>query len=331
MSTTLDRPQYRASGKVDFARFLFWFVVLALPIALAAGFLLCKVFMWGFYLVMIAPLVAGLLAGAGVALAVRLGRCRNRWVGAVAGLVVGLVMYLGYYHFHFGYLTKFQHFHRVDVLPRWIHFRVLTDEQRKVGDFRDKDQAPGAKNLGVVDQVFKWMFFVFDAAAAVVPAVAIGWGMTTKPFSERRRRWMTAHTTRVLPPVADVILTGLTEAGKTAFADQLRPAITVPPEMAAQLTFDYLPDDAESPIYLTVAQVVQTTKNEATQRVLMSRVLLEEDEARVIANAVNLPRTGEATRAVAPAAALADQVSGRAIPLPEGEAGKAMTRGHNYR
>src|SRR5262245_8034344 len=171
MSTTLDRPQYRASGKVDYARFLFCFVVFALPIALAAGFLLCKVFTWGFYLVMIAPLVAGLLAGAGVALAVRLGHCRNRWIGAVAGLVAGLVMYLGYYQFHFAEqpFVGYRNVHRIDLLPRWILFRILTDEQRKVGDFRDKHQAPGGNNLGVVDQVFKWMFFVFDAAAAVVP------------------------------------------------------------------------------------------------------------------------------------------------------------------
>src|SRR5262245_57778621 len=159
MSTTIDRQQYRASGKVDYVRFLFWFVVLALPIALAAGFLLYKVFTWGFYLVMIAPLVAGLLAGAGIALAVRLGHCRNRWVGAVAGLVVGLVMYLGYYQFHLAHVfIGFRNVHRVDLLPHWIHFRILSDEQRKVGDFRDKNQAPGGKNLGVVDLIFKWMF-----------------------------------------------------------------------------------------------------------------------------------------------------------------------------
>jgi hypothetical protein len=312
---------------VDLARFAFWFILLALPIALLTGFLLCQLFLVGFYLIGVAPLIAGLLTGGGVALAVHLGRCRNRWVGAAAGLLAGLVMYLGYYQFHFASLFGYRHVHRVDVLPRWVYFRVLTDEQRKVGDFRDR--AGGRNNLGVVDQVFKWVFFAMDATAALIPPFGVGWALASRPFSERHRRWMKTHTTRVMPAVADVILTGLTGAGKVAFAERLRPAITVPPEMAAELRFNYLPDEIDAPIYLTVAQLVFSGKKNQppAQRVVMNRELLDADEARVIAAAVNLPRTGEATRSLPPAAALAEHVSGRVVPLPPEEAGKIDTRG----
>src|SRR5262249_29597238 len=93
-----SRETYRPSGRVSWGRLAVW-LVLSLPLALLAGGLLEAAFRGGFYAVFIVPLFAGLLAGGAAWLAVSMGRCRNRWVGAAVGLVAGAVVLVSSYQF----------------------------------------------------------------------------------------------------------------------------------------------------------------------------------------------------------------------------------------
>ncbi len=335
MGTLSDRPTYRPSGRVNLIRFGLLYVVVALPLTLFSAFLLYQVFVWGFYLLFLAPVVAGLLASAGVALAVHAGLCRNRWLGAAAGLLVGAVTFLGYYHFHLLSIlppeVRWKAAHRVDVLPRFVYFRVLTDEQKRVGDVNNAaNKGPG--NLGVVDLIFKWFAFAMDGLAAVAPGVAVGWALAARPFSERHRRWLKTHVARLTPPFVAALKVAFGAGKAPELAERLRPMLTVPPEITPELRFEYLPDAADSPVYLTATLSLFTGKNNVPKvQTLLGRVLLTPEETDVLAAAVSLPRTGEAARPPLPAGAFEDKVSARVEPLPAGEAGKVLTSGFVFR
>jgi hypothetical protein len=323
----LVRPRYRASGGVDLARFGFWFVVAALPIALLAGFLLSQVFDWGWYIIGLAPLVAGALAAGGVALAVRFGRCRNRILGLMTGILAGSITYFSYYQFHLAGFIGFENVHRVDLLPDWVHLRVMTDQQKDVAA-GDKP-APKIRDAAV-DTGFRWMFFAMDLILAIVPGAAAGWSCASKPFSERYRRWMTSYTMRIAPESADAIAAALADGRTSGLAELVLPPGAVPSATSSELRFDYLPDVVDADVFLSVSHMIPQGKNRPPRRqVLLDRGLLTADEAAVLGPAARLPRTGEATRTQS--AAIGDHLSGLVSPLPEGEAGQVNTRGFIWR
>ena len=323
-----ERPRYRTSGGVDGARFALFFVVLAMPIALLAGYLLCLVFEWGWYILGLAPLVAGAIAAGGVALAVRLGRCRNRGLGLVAGILAGLITYFSYYQFNLAGFIGFDNVHRVDLLPRWVQLRVLTDVQREVGR-GDKPGDPD-DNDDPVKTGFRWVFFAMDLLAATVPAALAGWSCASKPFSERYRRWMTSYTTRVAPESADAIASSLAEGRTAGLAELALVPTSDSNTITGELKFDYLPDVADADVFLSVSHMIPQGKNRPPKRqVLLDRGLLTPEEADILGPAARLPRTGEATRSRS--AAIGDHLSGLVSPLPEGEAGKVNTRGFIWR
>jgi len=84
------RETYLSSGRVSWGRLARW-LALSSPLALLAGAVLYAAFRGGFYVPILIPLLARVLAGGAAWMTVSLGRCRNRWVGALVGLVAGLV------------------------------------------------------------------------------------------------------------------------------------------------------------------------------------------------------------------------------------------------
>lgn len=325
MKHLLDRPHYEASGDVSLMRFVPWVLFLAVPLALAVGYLLCGVFRLGWYLIGVAPLAAGALTGGAVALAVWLGHCRNRWVGGGLGLVLGLVTYLGYYHFDMLHQFGFQHAGRVDNLPRYVYWRVLTDVQQEVG----KANAVPVNRDGVVDQIFKWVFFGLDLMMAVLAPIGIGWSVASRPYSDRHRRWMTTASKRVTVESGENILTALTNGLTDRLGEAVELAPMNAPFVTTELRFDYLPHAADGPVYLSLSRVMSQGGNQPPRvELLVDRVLLKPEEVAELAQAVRLTGTGMTTAPAVPAGDLADTVSARVTRLPDGEAGTINTRGH---
>src|SRR2546426_1031281 len=73
--------------------------VLALPLTILSALALSEVLRRGLYMIIVAPAVCMLLAVAAVWMTVWIGRCRNRWVGALTGFVIAVVAVASSYQF----------------------------------------------------------------------------------------------------------------------------------------------------------------------------------------------------------------------------------------
>lgn len=127
-----QRPTYQRSGKVRWGRLLF-LLPIPLAVALAMGAVLCWAFLSGWYYLIVTPLVAALPVAAACFLTVGCSHCRSVFVAALLGATIGAVMYLGYFHAHLVSLDGPAAIHRVDVLPRFVQWRMQSDVEIKVG------------------------------------------------------------------------------------------------------------------------------------------------------------------------------------------------------
>ena len=323
------RPSYRPSGRVNLLAF-FPLAGFALLVALGMGFALTKALHNGAFFVVFSPLLLGLPVAGAVFGAVRGGACRSRVVGGVLGLVAGLVYFLGYYQIDLAHRFGIRFLTRVDVLPRYIEWRVKTDVSRKVGA---KDDAPAAPRPGdTADLVFRWVKFGLNGLVAVLPAVVVGVGQAARPYCERARRWLVSHPVRLPADVAEPAAAAVYSGNAEGLAAALRPAAAPPadPQGYTLLTVEYVPGEPDSPVYLTIAAVTGADRPKTTRvQWLVPRSLLTADEAAALTAGVALPGTvvppRPGTRPGAPAAR--GGLSAQVVPLPAEAAGRVLTGG----
>ena len=91
MSGDLLRERYRPSGRFKVLALLAWGLA-ALAAAAGLGVLLYLAHVAGFYLVLLAPVLAAFVAAGVAYLAVRQAHCRNRVVAGALGLSAGVVL-----------------------------------------------------------------------------------------------------------------------------------------------------------------------------------------------------------------------------------------------
>src|SRR5215472_7580102 len=91
------RVFYRAGGGLRFGLFLVWLLPATAAAALLA-FLLFRLYLSGYYYVIIAPGAAALGVGALVRLAMTKGHCRNPLIAGFAGLCAAVLLYCGYFY-----------------------------------------------------------------------------------------------------------------------------------------------------------------------------------------------------------------------------------------
>lgn len=321
-----DRPSYRPSGRVNLPVFL-PLAGLALGVAVGMGFALAKAFHNGLFFVVMTPLVLGLPVAGAVWAAVTGGGCRNRVVGGLLGLAAGLVYFLSHYQFDLAHQLGNRWLTRVDILPAYIELRVKTDVSRKVGA---KDDAGGQPRAGdTADLVFRWLKFGLEGLAAVLPALAAGFGPAGKPFSERHRRWLIAHPVKLPADAAEPITAAVRDGDPADLNAAFDPAAAPDPRRHTLLTVEYVPGEPDSPVYLTVAAVTGADNPKKTKvRRVLRQSLLTPDEAAVLGARLALPRAGFPAQA-GPAAGAAvptpAAISARVDTLPE--AGGALSGG----
>jgi hypothetical protein len=259
--------RYRWSGRVRVVPFLLS-AVLVLFVAALMAWLLHLAYVGGFYLVMIAPIIAVLPVAGMMIAAVVWGRCRNPVVAGTVGLFAGLVVAPGHYQFDFAGVVGWEHVHRLEFLPRYIAFRMGSDVMVDVarGDPVKKAQGPST-----IDVIFNWFFFGIEAILAVGVVMAAGIQQSLKVYGERHGCWMTSALA-CLPAGAGPAIAAALRTGRLAeLADALTPVPAAAPGYC-ELTLHYVPDvtsaptgDAE-PTFLTIKEVLVTSGNPAGRK-----------------------------------------------------------------
>jgi hypothetical protein len=201
-SAEIQRRRPASSGGINLI--LFPLTALAgLAVAVALAWVLAAVFAAGMYYILIVPMVAAGILATAVYFSVRLGQCRNRWLGLALGVICGCVLYLGYFHFDLIRQAGPGAAWRIDALPGYIAFRMQNDVSRDMHQPEGKESKPlWALNLVMFCVEFGFILWITSV---------VGFRAASRAFDEARGRWGTASYTTILFGQSQIL-----EAGRQA-------------------------------------------------------------------------------------------------------------------
>jgi hypothetical protein len=304
------RNRYRRSGKVSCTRLLPWTLV-TLAVSLLMAVCLYLVFVGGWYFYIVVPGVAALPVAGAAYLAVGGAHCRNGVVAGLFGLLAAAVLYLGYFHVHFvaevGPIVGPSAIYRLDLLPRFILFRMQTDV---VVDEAGKEQAAQGPWMN-------WVFFLVDFLVVIALVVGAAVARSGRVYCERCQRWTRRLMTHLPPWTAEAVQQAL-ESGRLADLPEVPPPKGVLPAPCASFTVEYCRragSQASCPVYLTAKQL---TKRQGA-KVILNQVEVTAEELRGLAEKIPslAPAEAGARRSAAAAPSLSDAVAQPVSPFVE--------------
>jgi hypothetical protein len=329
MSISVPRAAYQSSGRVRWSVFL----PLALAVlvsAVAMAWVLAFAFRLGFYLVIVAPLIAGGLVGIVLNMAVSLGHCRNRYVAAAVGILAGGLLYLGYYQFDLARFIGMNNVQRVDFLPRYVWFRLQHDQIRPVHGVG----AGAVRENTIVDRCFNGVFFLLELGMACGIPLGIGWKRSQRTYSEAHESWLDSHSIHCSPESGIALVQALQQQDLAGFTAALAPANSPAVDHHAELTIEYLRGEADSPVYLSAALVRPPIKKGKlpTREMLAQHWELTNAESGALAGTFDIPGAAFGSGASrAPAADESALLSGRVIALPVDPEQRVLSRRNHWR
>lgn len=211
MQTLQERDRYQSDGGIMTAR-LPALIVLSLAAAVVVAWGLKLAFLSGWYLIILVPALAGGALGGAIYGLVGWSHCRNRGLAAVLGLIAGLTGYLGYYHLCMVDILPPGLEWRVDLLPRYIAFRMETDVQHDVG-------APDANQANDDPDTFgNWFLFVWELGMVVGFATWFPSSRARHVYYRQLGRWAKREKMLLRPEDVEDFRESLEEDGLADFA-----------------------------------------------------------------------------------------------------------------
>jgi hypothetical protein len=270
---------------VDWVRFTPLFLLAAATSAVGAV-LLHLLLIWGFYFIMVMPILAGLGVAVMVRFAVANGHCRSRLAGTLTGLVCGLMLYLGYYYVGMVSALGARAAGQIQLLPRYIHFRLNTDVSRDVGSPKreDEDRPPRAGRF-----YLNLFAFGFEFLAVAAITTLAGHHRARKPYCEGCKRWMNRELTTFETDKAPAILETLKDSSAAGLAT-LCVSAPYPSVPNTTLAVEYCPSVKEGALrtcqmFASLKSVTAGPKGPAldsfegaTGKVLLRALQLNDDE-----------------------------------------------------
>jgi hypothetical protein len=333
MHGEFEPARYRWSGRVRVVPF-FLSTVLVLATAALMAWLLHLAYFGGWYLIIIAPLIAALPVAGMMIVAVVWGHCRNPVVAATLGLFAGLVVSPGHYQCDFAGVRGWQHIHRLDRLPDYILFRMDTDVMVDLG--RD-DPVKKAQGPNTVDVIFNWFFLILETVIAVGFSMAAGIQQSLKVYGERRGRWMTSAIA-CLPSGAGRAVAAAMRTGRLAdLADALTPMPTAGARFC-ELMLHYVPGGGagkpgdDDLAFLTIKEVVVVSGNPGGRKetVVAAQWQVAAEDLDLLAThmAAFAGAVGARATPVLATPAGTALLDAEITPVPEPHGGTVLTRGH---
>ncbi|HVL12967.1 MAG TPA: hypothetical protein VM529_10405 [Gemmata sp.] len=329
MNRPPDRARYVPSGAIAPFPFLA-LALLAGGAAVLAGYVVHLTSPLTFPGVVLAPLIAGLPVAGVVAIAVRVGRCRNPALGGLLGLLAGGAVLPAAFQFALAAEKGNDHVLRVDRLPEYV--------QDHVHDSDRWDRRPGgaARAAGPGELGFRWGVLALGCLTGCVAPAAAGWATGAKPYSEAHGRWHKAWPIRLTRRSGAAVA----EAVAVASPDALRSAIEVIPPGAkfdqsagfAHLVVDYLPGEPDEPVYASLAVMTVEKGSPPWPRTVFKRWQLTPEEAAALAAVVAVPNAafGAARAGALPGDRVATAIGAKVVPLPDQDAGLILSRRNQW-
>jgi len=212
-------------------------------------------------------------------LAVGFGHCRSRLVATLSGALVGALMYLGYYHLHFVAEVVRRGIARVDLLPKFINWRMRNDF--RVGR-NDKLLPPRPPS--------NWIRFGIDLALAVTIVAGLARSRVGRVYCESCGRWTRKHMFVAAPGIGQI----LAEALKHGDIEKLRTIEPYPVgflQPSTPIDLEYCPGMGNSQshcfAYITVSEFTFSFGKAQLQKFLKQQTL---GAIQLLALADKIPR-----------------------------------------
>jgi hypothetical protein len=328
MNRPPDRHRYAPSGALDPLPFLVC-AALTGAVAVLAGYVVYASTPLTFAGALLGPLVAGIPLSGFVAIAVRVGKCRNPAVGAALGFSAGVLILVGAFQFSLAAAKGNDHFFRVDLLPGYVNEHVH-DSDAWNPPFAGQPRPPATTE----QLAFRWAVLAFGCLTGCVAPVVIGWLMAAKPFSEARRCWFKGWTIRLTresgAAVAEAISTGQPDALRDA-VKVIPPGEKLDPEKGfAHLYVEYLPGEADEPVFASLAVMTAAKGKPPWAQTVFKQWQLTPEEAAALAAAVPIPNAafGANREGTLPGDRVATPIGVRVVPLPDQDAGLILSSGN---
>lgn len=179
------RTYYQADGAVDWGR-VPRFALISLAAALVGAWLLNYLLNLGFYMTLLVPGIIAALVGCVVWWQCGAIHCRNGKVAAGIGFLCGLVFYLGYFQAGLMEHLPLEEAWRVDLLPKYIHLRMLSDTTR---DRRGRGEVERPAS-----PVKNYLFFVGELLLCAAIPTVMGLMRAERPYSSAFGCWLKRET-----------------------------------------------------------------------------------------------------------------------------------------
>jgi hypothetical protein len=242
--------------------------------AVAAGFLLSRLFLWGWYFVVLVPAVVALALGGVLHLLVGAVKCRNHWFAGLLAVSAGVLAYGGYFYFCMQTELPPPLQNRVDLLPAYVAHRMATDVQEDVGKPKAvQPQKPAA--------FLNWMMAAFELAFIVGLTTSFGWTRARQAYSSGLGRWAQKEQVQSAPYDSDRLLAAW-EAGELAQALRDAPPASQQ-QISCRFVVEWFDDPAasplEHPVYASLEDHYQTWGLQTLRYVVVRQVELTTAEA----------------------------------------------------
>ena len=273
------RSAYTPSGDVDWPRFIpLCVTALILSTAVAAALWLCGRF--GVYFVVIMPVLGGFVCYYLARRIVEKGRCRNVFLAGLVGAVLGAVGYLGHFQAELIQFNGWSVAHRVDLLPRYLWFRIQHMQFFEAGKAR-MPQAPNNR----FDIAMNAFILAAEGALGIGVALAGGVVAARRVYCEPDGPWArevkVPVTTEDGPRIVESLRDGtLLKVLRTVTLQPIPDPQRPPPHTVLIFQFAFGP--AASIGTLTILQAIRSTWH----RPLASHVILTDHEIDAIPQCV---------------------------------------------
>lgn len=214
--------------------------------ALGLGYILCLLFQWGWYFLVIVPAVLALALGGVLHMLVAVSKCRNHWLTGILGGVAGFLAYLSYFYFCMQYDFPPPLRGRVDLLPRYILHRMAHDVHEDVGKPRINPPKPAP--------FLNWMMAAFEISFFIGIPAGFGWSRARRAYSRDLRRWAQKEEVQVAPYYSENLLAAWQQDNLPRALRDAPPIAQ--PQIACKFIAEWF-DDAEGspldhPVYATI-------------------------------------------------------------------------------